>query len=158
MNVRVADTDSVLHVTLQYRPRGLSPEEVARRRDLLAELAAQRRKWDAARPARYRLRVDVECFCFGGPPPAFEVVGDSVVAIHGASGPRNGVPESWTMHTVERLFAALEAEIRDENRDVTNISYHGRYRFPTRYDSDTRLGITDSWAKVRVEFSEVRRR
>jgi hypothetical protein len=155
IELKLAPDDSIRYVTFIRERYRLSSEDRAQRDSALADLAFQRHRWKRLRPTRYRLRVDVECFCFGGPPPTFEVVGDSVVAIHGASGPRQGVLETWTTHTVERLFDALEAELRDDERLVTGISYDRRYGFPTRYDTNTRLGMTDSWFNVRVRFTRL---
>jgi hypothetical protein len=151
--LKLTAQDTIRHVAFRRRRYQLSLEERAERDSALSQLAVQRRKWERLRPSRYRLRVDVECFCFGGEPPTFEVVGDSVVAINGQPRPRGGVFGPWSTHTVERLFDALEAELRDDERRVTGLSYHRRYGFPTRYDTDTRLTMTDLWSRVRVRFT-----
>jgi hypothetical protein len=158
IEVRLSQSDTAHHVTIQYDPFGLPPAEVARRRERLAELQVQRRKWERTRPARYRLYVEVVCFCVPMDRPTFEVMGDSVVAIYGVAGTREDLLKEWPSHTVEYLFDELEEELRNQTREVTWLSYHPRYGFPTRYDSDARggAGHDDTWFKLRVTFSEVR--
>jgi hypothetical protein len=163
IEVRLWENDTAQHVTVRYGPFTLRRAEVARRRGLLAELEAQRRKWSRARPARYRLYVEVACFCPPVDRPTFEVAGDSVVAIHGVSGARDSVLKEWRgHHTVEHLFEELEEEIRNEGRRVTGVAYHQRYGFPIRYESvassDPHGAFDDTWFNLRVTFSEVRPR
>jgi hypothetical protein len=163
IEVRLWENDTAHHVTVRYGPFTLRRAEVARRRGLLAELEAQRRKWSRARPARYRLYVEVVCFCPPMDRPTFEVAGDSVVAIHGVSGARDSVLKEWPgHHTVEHLFDELEEELRNEGRRVTGVAYHQRYGFPIRYESvassDPHGAFDDTWFNLRVTFSEVRPR
>jgi len=154
VKIRLSPSDSLKSITLRYRPFGRSPEDEEGLNKALAVLDRNRRRWLEVRPAHYLLQVKRDCFCFGGPPPTFEVLnGVPVAALD--TGVRRALYSGETGLTIEAVFDTLRASMLDERGTVDSIVYDERFGWPRQYRTDTRTLLTDSWATLTVERFEV---
>ena len=147
------DTVSVeLRSTVRHRVFE-TPDSVRTRR--LAELAEARERWAAHRVLRYSLVAEIDCFClvFGaGKATTFEYRNDSLVRLNGqrVRRPIDGSPY-FKSFSVPSLFKEVEEAIRNLDRIVEAVEYDATYGVPTRLDTNTAYGFTDSWFRWRVK-------
>ena len=122
----------------------------AERDSIVREVQARRAAWRARGIADYRIRVTVGCFCPWPQTPAIlEVKGGVVAALRDTTGRAFGkVREPWSNYTVEGLFDAVEQGAR--RVDVLEVTYDGRFGYPTYISSDAKLGLPDDWFWVRA--------
>jgi hypothetical protein len=153
--LRLRSDDSLQTLTFRYRRYGRSPEEEAEAAKLLGALDANRRRWAGVRPRHYLLRVRTDCFCFGGPPPTYEVLDEVAVAATDSGGVRHTLGSGAETMTVDSLFDALRKSILDERRVTYAIQYDRRFSFPRHYETGSVTPMNDAWFKVTVERFDV---
>jgi hypothetical protein len=122
-------------------------------RDEDADVAAQRRRWEAQKLDDYRFRFARTCFCYEIGQVIVEVRNDRVVAVRDA---RTGAPlsteQAHGIPTIEKLFD----EIAEAKRDGTylEVTYH-----PSRgYPQEATIGTLANDAGVRYSVSDVQPR
>jgi hypothetical protein len=145
--------NDTLTVQVRMKVRYHAETSSSVRAQRLARLAEAEVKWAARRPARYRLTARLECFCPSGidEPTALEFRNDSLVGTVDRQGRfHTGPAPEWREFSVPALFRAAEAAIRDLETRVTRIEYDPTYGFPTRIETDTVYGYTDSWGRTVV--------
>lgn len=123
---------------------------VAERDSLLTELALNERRWNAARPVRYRARLRRTCaFCQHA---LFQLVVDAgaLVELSDSSGHRVTSLSHFQGFSVDSLFRLAEAAIRDSGQRVT-VRYDAALGYPREIDTDSRLHVTDSWLRIRLD-------
>lgn len=148
VNPRPGDT---IHLSLAFRPLKPPPEDPARRSALLASLDSARQRWLARRPVKYEAAVELYCFCLGNNGPiTVEVHDDSVVRTADRSGqphPPDAIPQGLS---VDALFRAIEAEMRDDHRRIHRAQYHPGLGYPISVRTDSPFGVTDQWLEYRI--------
>lgn len=140
--------------TVAIPPEGY---DVAARMKQLEQLSEARDTWRINEPIAYQFTLTSECFCFGGREPyVVEVQPDTAFLLNSVPGRPTEVPPEFA--GMERIFAWIEAEIRDPSRSV-EVRYNRRLGYPERIHFDTLEMLTDSWRTVTIRsVREVRPR
>jgi hypothetical protein len=149
----IVEADDTLSVELPLRVRLHAETPASVRLERLAKLTRQRALWSARRPARYRLTVELDCFCFAAMAGrrTLEFHNDSLVAVIDSLNRSEPVTTpQWKDFSVPSLFAEAEAAIRDLEIVVNAIEYDPAHGIPTLIDTDTAYPVTDGWFRYRV--------
>ena len=154
--MRLGSTDTLKTVTLRYRPFGRSPEEEEAVAGMLRVLEENRLRWIRSRPRHYLLRVRYQCgLCSAGAPPTYEMLDGAAVAIVDSSGARHALWAGAEAVTIESMFTTLRSKLLDESQFVESVEYDQHFGWPRHYETDTRMLVTDTGAKVTVERFDV---
>lgn len=101
---------------------------------LLADLAANREKWESQHITHYRFELHVSCFCAfrDRMPLTVEVQDGKVVSMLDVQGkPVSDLGDMFdTYNTIDKLFAKLDAALNGE-ADSTTVEYDSAKGFPT---------------------------
>lgn len=141
-----------LHVALP--PIGY---DLAERLEQLEQLAEARDRWRFEGPVAYRFQLKSECFCIGMQQLwILQEQADTTILLNPEHGLPGEVPADFA--GMERIFAWIEAEIRDPGRRV-EVRYNRRLGYPERIHFDTLELLSDSWQTVTIRnVREVRQR
>ena len=154
--IRLRSSDALKTVTLRYRPFGRSPEEEAVIAAMLRALDENRQRWIQSRPRHYLLRVRYACgLCSAGAPETYEMLDGAAVARVDSSGARHALWAGVGVPTIESMFTTLRAKLLDESDSVTAVAYDPRFGWPSHFQTDARLPVTDAGAKVTIERFDV---
>jgi hypothetical protein len=131
--------------------------DLAERMKQLQQLSEARERWGFKRPIAYRFTLRSECFCFGANRLwVVEEQADTTYVLNSGPGIPTEVPANFA--GMERIFAWIEAELRDPTRTV-EVRYNRRLGYPERIRFDTLEMITDSWQIITIRnVTEVRQR
>ncbi|NNC27668.1 carboxypeptidase regulatory-like domain-containing protein [Longimicrobium terrae] len=130
---------------------------LAERMKQLEELSEARNTWMFEGPMTYQFTLRSECFCFGvNPLWVLEEQADSIIVLNSGPGVPMEVPAQFA--GMERIFAWIEAEIRDTGRRV-EVRYNQSLGYPEHIRFDTLEMLSDSWQTITIrDVKEVRQR
>jgi hypothetical protein len=131
--------------------------DFAERMKQLEQLSEARDTWRFEGPMTYQFTLRSECFCFGvNPLWVLEEQADTILVLNSGPGIPTEVPANFA--GMERIFAWIEAEIRDPGRSV-EVRYNLRLGNPEQIRFDTLEMLSDSWQTITIrDVREVRQR
>ncbi len=134
-------------------PTAAPPSIRPGREQALAELDANRAKWDATRPASYRYTWGNGCFCpqeYTGP---FRVtVRVDMVLVEPTEAGGGAQPSSSVRPRIEDVFAAARSALA--SADDVKIAYDPTFGFPTRVAVDAiKQAVDDEFTITVTDFS-----
>lgn len=133
----------------------LPAADSATRTALLDSVGHARARWESARPQRYRMRVDFLCECARplDNAPWVLVYGDSILRDSVRADQRPLVVTRPRYYTVNGLFAALEAALRDTLVTATGVRFDSILGTPLSFNASRRCVsrcTTGGWIDVHV--------